>query len=531
MESIRTFLEFQPLLTLFLVIGSGYLLGQVSLRGFALGAGAVLFTGLAIGAIAPKATPPGMVGTMGLLMFLYGVGIQYGRQFVAGLKGPGLAWNALALVGVLGSLAGALSLAKLLGLSVPTAVGLFAGSGTSTAALQAALAAAGNKEPAIGYSVAYPFGVIGPILAIYLFTSFLKPKLAPRPASLRYGEVILDKPAAIGKLIDELERLLPEGVQVMGVRRGDHNRLREADLVLERDDVLFLVGEPAAIARAIEQFGHDDPRRVTADRHDFDVVRVHVSKPGMLGRTIAELPMPDFPARVSHVRRGDVELLATPDLIIESGDRLVVLAPGDKISAVRAHFGDSMRAVAEFSYVSVGFGMVLGIALGLIPIPLPFIGKFTLGLAGGPLIMALILGWLGRTGSISWRMPAPANLVLRNLGLTLFLAAVAMGAGKPFVDTVTRLGIPILLAGAAVLLTNVLVVMLIGRYVLKIPYDSLVGVMAGATGNPAIPAYGSRLLQSDRVDVGYATIFPSMTIIKVIAAQVAVAMLAVPVVS
>jgi putative transport protein len=238
------------------------------------------------------------------------------------------------------------------------------------------------------------------------------------------------------------------------------------------------------------------------------------------------MPMPDFPARVSHVRRGDVELLATPDLVIESGDQLVVLAPGDRLAAVRAHFGDSIRATAEFSYVSAGLGMMLGLLLGLIPIPVPGIGQFKLGLACGPLIVALVLGWLGRTGPISWRMPAPANLVLRNFGLTLFLAVVAIGAGKPFVDTVTHQGIPILLAGAAVLLTNVLVIMLVGYYVLKIPYDSLVGVMAGATGNPAIPAYGSRLLQSDRVDVGYATIFPSTTIVKVIAAQVVVALFA-----
>jgi putative transport protein len=530
MDSIRIFLESQPLLTLFLVIGSGYLLGQVSIKGFALGAGAVLFTGLAIGAIAPKAAPPALVGSIGLLMFLYGVGIQYGRQFVAGLKGPGLVWNALALVGVLASLAVAVYPAHLLGLSIPTAVGLFAGSGTSTAALHAALAAAGNNEPAVGYSVSYPFGVVGPILAIYLFTMILKPKLEPRPVSLRYAEVTLDKPAFIGKAIDAFQRLLPIGVQMIGLRRGHHNMLCEPHIPLATADVLFLIGEPAALAKATAQLGHDDPRRVTADRRDLDVVRVHVSKPGMIGRTVADLPMPDFPARISHVRRGDMELLATPDLVVESGDRLVVLAPADKIAAVRAHFGDSIRAVGEFSYVSVGFGMVLGLGLGLIPIPLPVIGKFTLGLAGGPLIMALILGWLGRTGPISWRIPAPANLVLRNLGLTLFLAAVAIGAGKPFVDTVTRLGLPILLAGAAVLLTNVLVIMLVGRYLLKIPFDSLVGVMAGATGNPAIPAYGARLLQSDRVDVGYATIFPSMTIIKVIVAQMAVALLAVPVV-
>jgi putative transport protein len=526
METLRTVLESQPLVALALTIGSGYLLGQVSIRGFALGAGAVLFTGLAIGAIAPKAVMPGVVGTIGLLMFLYGVGIQYGRQFFAGLAGPGLVWNGLGLAGVLGSLGVALCAAKLLGLSVPIAAGLFAGSGTSTAALQAALVAAGNQEPAVGYSVAYPFGVIGPILTIYLLTSFLKPTLAPRPPSLRYGEVTVDKPTAIGQRLDALARLLPAGVQMLGLRRGDHNMLPEPSMALASGDALLLIGQPDALGKATEVLGHDEPRRVVADRSDFDAVRVYVSKPGLLGCCIAEMPMPDFPARVSHVRRGDVDLLATPDLVIESGDQLVVLAPGDKLAAVRAHFGDSIRATAEFSYVSAGLGMMLGLLLGLIPIPVPGIGQFKLGLACGPLIVALVLGWLGRTGPISWRMPAPANLVLRNFGLTLFLAVVAIGAGKPFVDTVTHQGIPILLAGAAVLLTNVLVIMLVGYYVLKIPYDSLVGVMAGATGNPAIPAYGSRLLQSDRVDVGYATIFPSTTIVKVIAAQVVVALFA-----
>ena len=151
-------------MALFLAIGAGYALGQVSIFGFALGAGAVLFTGLLIGAIAPKAAPPAMVGTLGLLMFLYGVGIQYGQQFFAGLKGPGLAWNVLGLVGVIASLLVALQAGAMLGLSVPLSVGLFAGSGTSTPTLQAALAASGSSDPAIGYSVSYPFGVIGPIL-------------------------------------------------------------------------------------------------------------------------------------------------------------------------------------------------------------------------------------------------------------------------------------------------------------------------------------------------------------------------------
>lgn len=525
---IAAFLEAQPLLALFLVIGAGYALGQVSVRGFSLGVGAVLFAGLFVGAVAPAAAPPGMVGTLGLLMFLYGVGIQYGRQFFAGLAGSGLVWNVLALAGVLASLLVAVEAGHLLGLSVPISVGLFAGAGTSTAALQAALAAAGSKDPAIGYSVAYPIGVIGPILAIHLVTTWLKPVIASPAAALRFAEVTVTRPEAIGRSIAAVAAMLPAGVSISGLRRDHMNMLADPALTLAEDDALLLLGLPDRLDAAVALLGTADPQRIAKDRRDLDIVRVFVSKPGLLGRTIAELPSPGFPMRITHVRRGDAELIAEPDLMLEAGDRVVVLAPAARLAEVRAHFGDSIRGNAEFSYVSVGFGMVLGLALGVVPVPLPGVGVFTLGVAGGPLIVALILGALGRTGPIGWRMPMTANLVLRNFGLTVFLAAVAMGAGKPFVDEVARSGLPILAAAALVLAANVGVVLLIGHAVLKVPYDSLIGVMAGATGNPAIPAYGARRLRSDRVDVGYATIFPSMTIAKVIAAQVVVALASAP---
>src|ERR671916_1398281 len=175
MNLVQTLLESSPLLALFLAIAAGYALGQISIAGVSFGAGAVLFSGLIIGAIAPKAAPPGLVGSLGLVMFVYGVGIQYGPQFFANIRGPGPKYITLAAVAVVASLLVAMSLAAPLGISLATAAGLFAGSGTSTPTLQAALAAAGNADPAIGYSVAYPFGVIGPILAIYLATAYLRP--------------------------------------------------------------------------------------------------------------------------------------------------------------------------------------------------------------------------------------------------------------------------------------------------------------------------------------------------------------------
>ncbi|MGB8066813.1 MAG: TrkA C-terminal domain-containing protein, partial [Pseudolabrys sp.] len=236
---------------------------------------------------------------------------------------------------------------------------------------------------------------------------------------------------------------------------------------------------------------------------------------------LSRLPMPaGFSSHLLHVRRYDADLVPTPDLVLEFGDRVGVLTPPDRREEIRKHFGDTVKAAAEFSYVSLGIGMVLGVLLGLIPIPVPGVGTVTLGIGGGPLIVALILGRLRRTGPMLWTMPLPANIVLRNFGLAMFLATVGVNAGQPFVRTVAESGFTMLFIGVAVLLTTVLIVLIVGYYLLKIPYDDLVGVASGATGNPAILVYSTRMAPTERPDIGYAMIFPSMTIVKVIAVQI-----------
>src|SRR5690349_14201446 len=209
LDIVRTLLESSPLLALFIAIATGYAIGQISFAGVSFGAGAVLFTGLIIGAIAPKAAPPGLVGTLGLVMFVYGVGIQYGPQFFASLKGPGLKYIALAAVAVIASLLVAMSLAAPLGISMATAAGLFAGSGTSTPTLQAALSAAGNQDPAIGYSVSYPFGVIGPIVLMTIMTTLIKPKFAQPSQNVRVAELTVEAKSR-NKTVAELSAALPQ---------------------------------------------------------------------------------------------------------------------------------------------------------------------------------------------------------------------------------------------------------------------------------------------------------------------------------
>jgi len=275
------------------------------------------------------------------------------------------------------------------------------------------------------------------------------------------------------------------------------------------------------IEEAADAIGSVQPGRIAQDRSGLDYIRVFVGKANLIGVPLAKVPLPAaFPIHILHVRRYDVDIVPTPDLTLEFGDRIGVLVPPGGKDDVRKHFGDTVKSAAEFSYVSLGIGMVIGVLIGLIPIPIPGIGVVTLGIGGGPLLVALVAGKLRRTGPLLWVMPLPANIVLRNFGLALFLATVGINAGQPFLRTVSESGLSMLGIGAAVLLTTVLIVLLAGHYLMRLPYDDLLGVTSGATGNPAILVYSNQMAPTERPDIGYAMIFPSMTIVKVIAVQI-----------
>jgi putative transport protein len=243
LDLAREIIGAQPILAAFLAIGLGYLVGQINIGGFSLGVGAVLFVGLAIGAFAPKAQITGPISLTGLIMFLYGIGILYGRQFFEGMTGAaGRKYNLLAFVGVAAGLFVALGLGHIFGIKVGHTLGLYAGSMTSTATLQAALDVMHNTEPSIGYSIAYPFGVIGPILCIYFMTRHVEPKFPPKVQRFHMGEITLGDNFA-GRKLDDLSKDLPSGVQVTMVRKGGQNLVPATDLVLASGDGLMIVTE------------------------------------------------------------------------------------------------------------------------------------------------------------------------------------------------------------------------------------------------------------------------------------------------
>jgi putative transport protein len=523
MDWLRTLLEVSPMTTLFLVIAAGYLVGEVNFKGFALGSGAVLFVGLACGAFAPRAAPPGMLGTLGLLLFLYCVGIQYGGEWYRGLTSPsGLRANAVALCGLAASAVVALAIHRTGVADLPESLGMFAGATTSTPALQAVFDALGNQDAAVGYSLAYPLGVAGPILCLYVYLAIFNPKIAaPADRLMTPVEVRVHNATLVGRPFVALHQSLPKGVQAVAIRSGGQDRVPDPTSIVQADDVVLLVGsDRAVIGQAVELLGEAEAS-IAMNRTSLDYIRVFASRSGVVGMPLGSLTLPGgFAYSYIHVRRGDVDLLPDDDLVLEFGDRVGVLCHRANFGAVRRFFGDSIKGVADFSYISLGVGAALGLLVGMIPLPIPGIGRITLGLAG-VLLVALVLGRIRRTGVV-WTLPLSANMVLRNFGLTVFLAQVGIASGPQFAATVAESGVTLLLLGAIIMLALIVVTMVAGR-LLAIPADDLFGIVSGVTGNPAILVYANRAIPTERPDLGFAMVYPTVTVAKILFVQITAA--------
>jgi putative transport protein len=366
---------------------------------------------------------------------------------------------------------------------------------------------------------------------MYFANLWFKPKIqASAGTGLDLLEVVVRTQKAIGRPLAEVSAELPAGARIVGIRQGNQNRIPAPDIVLAQNDVVALAGESEeALESARLLIGEETTSRITADRGDLDYFFLFVSRPTVAGVSLVDLQIPGVPEfSVMHVRRGDADLLPRPGLVLEFGDRVGVMIRREYRDAARKYFGDSIKGTTEFSYMALGIGMAMGVLLGILPIPIPGLGTLTLGVAGGPLVVGLVLGWLGRTGSWVWTMPLSSNLILRNLGLTLFLAQVGMTSGPKFLTTVQQTGPLFLGLGAAIVLVAVLVNLLVGHFVFKFRFDDLLGATCGVAANPAHSVFAAKLVASDRTDIAYAITFPTGTIMKILLLQVMLALMGNP---
>jgi len=542
MTSIVALLSAFPILTLFVVIGLGYFLGRITVYGFRLGVAGVLFAGLAVGSLGAELALPNIVSVLGLIIFIYTIGIQSGPTFINPFSREGYRDNLFAVLVLTTGAGVALALAWSLKMDGPVIAGLFTGALTNAPALAAAqevlrisahtreLGAAATQaltdQPVIGFGIAYPFGVLGVMLGFHIFRKLWKVRMEPpeQGADILARDFAVRNPGICGRTIGDLLRLHPAlGFVVSRVQHEGRTAIANPETRLASGDIVVAVGDTEALERAQQIFGESAQAQIELDRNELDYRRVFVSNPELVGRRIGELDLYErHSAVITRVRRGDQELVPTPDMRIENGDLVRVLTYRSNFQAVSAFLGDSIRGTAETDYGSAALGMALGVIVGMIPVPL-FGTTIRLGLAGGPLLVALVLGRLGRTGPVSWAMPLSANFTLRQIGLILFQAGVGTRAGLAFVQTIRTSGLEMLLAGGAITLAVSFTALVLGYKALKIPYDTLMGLVSAIHTEPASLNYAGHAAASDVPQSSYARIFPVCTVAKIVLAQLLVA--------
>ena len=513
-----------PLLTIFVVVAVGTLLGAVPFGPVRFGAAGALFVGLAIGALDPRLGEGlALVQTLGLALFVYMVGLSAGSTFFRDLRRQ-LPLMAVGVGALVVAAAAAAGLGALTGVSGPLRAGAFTGALTSTPALAAATAASGSGEPAVGYALAYPVGVTVAILAVAATVTRRWPgRRDPQPAA-GVGLEAATAEVVRGTLLSDVPGFAAQAVRLSYLARDGRVRVIDPDEELLPGDQVVVVGPGAAVRTAVEHLGRMVEEHLADDRSSVDYRRFVVSDRRIAGRTVAQLDMPGrFDGVMTRVRRGDLDLLAREDLVLELGDRVLAVVPRERLDEVSEFFGDSERRISEIDALPVGLGMALGLLIGLIAIPLPGGGSFALGAAAGPLLVGMVLGRLERTGPLVWSPPQAANLTIRQLGLLFFLAAVGLASGQAFAaQAFTATGVRVALLAFAVV-GAASVVFLVGARAVGVSAPRGAGAFAGFIGQPAILAYAGSRVVDERVEAGYAALFALGIILKILAVQVLVA--------
>ncbi|MEQ8704020.1 MAG: aspartate:alanine exchanger family transporter [Phaeodactylibacter sp.] len=542
---VDAFIE-NPLLLLFVVAGLGYGVGSIRIRGSNLGVAAVLFVGLGVGGLSPDLHIPDIIIFLGLAMFVYTIGLSSGPSFFATFRQRGSRDIIFVIVMLTLSASIAFGLHFVFGFDASTTSGLYAGSTTNTPALAGLLDAISNanldtlasksmsEKAVIGYSLSYPMGVIGVMIAINVMQRLLKIDYLAEERELKQEypvrqtvtskTVEITQPDVTGIPLRDLKRQLSANVVFGRLVRGDETLLTNYDTTLQVGDQVALVADEEEIERVTQLLGKNVPFRLSSDRSEYDTRRIFVSNPDIAGERLSTLNLNErFAAIITRVRRGDIDLLANSKLVLELGDRVRFVARRQDIPRISKLFGDSYDALSRINLLSFGLGMALGLLLGMITFQLPGDASFKLGFAGGPIIVALILGALRRTGPIVWTLPYSANLTLRQIGLILLLAGVGVNSGHTFVDTVAQGGGGIIfLAGTIISFITAIATLFIGYKLLKIPFSFLTGMVAS---QPAVLDFALEKAGNKLPNIGFTLMLPVSLITKIVYVQFLFALL------
>lgn len=554
MEWMQTFVQQQPVayavLLLSLVAALGLCIAKVRFRGVGVGIAGVLFAGLLFGHFGCRLHPEvgAFAREFGLILFVFTIGLQLGPSFFASLKKQGWQLSLLALgVVLLGALLAALT--GLLGVGATARVGLFAGATTNTPALGAAqetlgtlpeISAADRDLPALAYAVSYPMGVVGIIVTLLLVKRIFAINLEVE-AEQFHREQTQD--------IEPLERmnLVIENANLASLTIGELPGREELDIVISRilrvgesevhtatlatrvsvGDVVLAVGTHKQLERFRLVVGRLSEVDLLASRGQVQQRRIVVTHKLALGKSVRELGLDHlFGVTVTRVTRGDLEVSAVPDIRLQFGDMLFVVGDRRGLDQAAGLVGNSVKALNQTNFIPVFVGIALGVVLGLLPIYLPGLPTpLRMGLAGGPLIVAIVLSRINRIGPLVWYMPENANTAFRELGMILFLGCVGLKSGEHFLATALSLtGVIWLCSAALITIVPLLLMAIVARHYLKLNYLTISGLLAGSMTDPPALAFASAMSQSNAPAVAYATVYPITMLLRIVAAQLLVFM-------
>ena len=535
MSSLLDFLSIDYV-ALFIIIGIGIILGKVSYRGMSLDSSAVIFVAMFYGYMmfsqGVEFSLPGIIQQTGLLLFIFTIGMQAGPTFFEVYKSQGMRLISLAFLTVLVGAISTFFLANFFEVDHRIAVGLFSGALTSTPGLAAAIEATGSSLASIGYGIAYPFGVVGVILFVRLVPKIFATNMAAEEqkyieqTQIQIPEVthrnfIVTNENADGKTIKELDIRMMTKANISRVMRANETSIPPAgDLVLRKGDLVRAVGTNEALKRVELLLGH--PTDVDIPESGMFEVRWYViSKRNVVNKTLGELSLREnYKATVTRIRRAGIDLPARPSLKLRFGDRLFISSTKGNVNGLSLLFGDSMKEVETTSFLPVALGIVIGLIVGAIEIPLTGGSSFSLGITGGVLLAALILSRIGKTGPILWNLPGTGNHILRQFGLLLFLIPVGLAAGSQLGPTIEEYGLSLFALGAAITLIPMIIVVLVARIFLKMNFLSVLGALTGGmTSTPGLSAVDS-MTSSEGPQVAYATVYPFALVAIIIFTQI-----------
>lgn len=540
------FIDHTPVQTCFLlslIVSIGVFMGKVRIKGISLGVAFVFFMGIVAGSLHLEADP-GMTSfaeTFGLSLFVYALGLHVGPNFVGLMRDEGISLNLWGLAIILLGTVMALVLCLVTGITIPDMVGILCGATTNTPALGAAQQAlisahVSSSGAALGCAVTYPLGVVGVIFAMILLRKTLvKPEdLIPHSHSDEdntfIGQFVVVNPAIVGLTIAEIAQTSQRHFIISRIWRNGKVIVPMAQTVMMENDNILVVTTRDEVSVMDILFGKHVEKDWNRDKIDWNAIdstvesRVIVmTRTKLNSKTLGSLHMREtYGVNVSRIMRGDIKLLATDSLHLQYGDRLTVVGTPEDIDHAEAFLGNAMGRLNEPNLGAIFFGLLMGLALGMIPISLPGMSSpVKLGIAGGPIIMGIIVGALGSRLRVITYTTRSASLMLRKLGLSLYLACLGLSAGKDFLATVVR---PegLMWVGIGLVLT-MLPLLIIGAVALKtkkFDFGTICGLLCGAMANPMALSYANETIKGDRAAVAYTSVYPLGMFIRVVIAQI-----------